>query len=155
MRLYISDRYSFFLRTNSSNSEITSIILFTNNIESWLIGIGCFLWLCSISKVSFNSCLHSRYIIENGTNFEVYSSNSSSSGSEEKRVIKIILKIEYICVWKYKCYISSKPKSIVFKIYYYTLSNILYTIRKCNYISYTIIIVYKKETKKSCGIWEI
>jgi hypothetical protein len=44
------------------------------------------------------------------------------------------------------------PKTIVFQIYYYTLFNISYTIRKFIYILYTTIIVYKKEAKKSCGI---
>jgi hypothetical protein len=41
---------------------------------------------------------------------------------------------------------------MVFKIYYYTLFNISYTIEKVIYISYTTIMVYKKEAKKSCGI---
>jgi hypothetical protein len=44
---------------------------------------------------------------------------------------------------------------MVFKIYYYTLFNISYTIEKVIYISYTTIMVYEKEAKKSCGIWEI
>ena len=34
MKLYISNRYSFFLRANSSNSEVTDITLLANNIES-------------------------------------------------------------------------------------------------------------------------
>jgi hypothetical protein len=37
---------------------------------------------------------------------------------------------------------------MVFQIYYYTLFNILYTIRKFIYISYTTIMVYEKEAKK-------
>jgi hypothetical protein len=41
---------------------------------------------------------------------------------------------------------------MVFKIYYYTLFNILYTIEKSIYISYTTIMVYEKEAKKTCGI---
>jgi hypothetical protein len=41
---------------------------------------------------------------------------------------------------------------MIFKIYYYTLFNILYIIEKFIYILYTIIIVYKKATKKGCGI---
>jgi hypothetical protein len=44
------------------------------------------------------------------------------------------------------------PKTMVFQIYYYTLFNILYTIRKFIYILYTTIMVYEKEAKKSCGI---
>ena len=43
-------------------------------------------------------------------------------------------------------------KTMVFKIYYNTLFNISYTIKKFIYISYTIIMVYEKEAKKSCGI---
>jgi hypothetical protein len=39
---------------------------------------------------------------------------------------------------------------MVFQIYYYTLFNISYTIRKFIYISYTTIMVYEKEAKKSC-----
>ena len=61
--------------------------------------------------------------------------------------------LEYMCVCgNAGAALVQNPKSMVFKIYYYTLFNILYTIRKFIYISNTTIMVFEKEAKKSYGI---